>query len=98
MSATEHLYRQSDEAKHQLECIWRARKKAYAAIESIAHELMAETGCSAKDANILLDHAHDGLEDMLADVTAHWEGERDDADEAIDALEEADLQLSGSVW
>jgi hypothetical protein len=98
MPDTSRLYSQSDEAKHQLKCIERARKRAYAQIESIAHELMLETGCSAADANILLDHAHDGLDDMLCDVTARWENEKDEADNAIGNIEERDLMLSRPVW
>lgn len=97
MTATEHYYKQSDEAKHQLDCIAKARKAAYKRIESIAHELMLETGASAADANNLLDHVSDGLDDMLADVTDRWETERDDADRAIDDLEEADLQRSSPM-
>lgn len=78
MTTTEYYYGQSDEAKFQLELIERARKKAYRQIESIAHELMMETGATAADAAHLLDHAHDGLDDMLADVTARWKPPVDD--------------------
>ena len=97
MPSTERLYAKSDEAAHQLKCIAKARKAAYRQIESVAHELMMETGCTAADANHLLDHVSDGLDDMLADITAKWEDERDDADNEIADIEERDLMLSSPV-
>jgi hypothetical protein len=97
MPDTQTLYGQSDEAAAQLKVIRRARDKAYAEIMDIAHRLVLETGCSVKDADYLLNYTHDGLRDMLADVMAQWEGERDDADEAIGNIEEADLRLSSAV-
>lgn len=91
---TERLYSERDEAQHQLDCIWVAREKAYAQIKVIASELQAETGASDKDIGHLLDHAHDGLADMLDGVNTRWTGERDTAAEAIGRIEERDLQRS----
>lgn len=91
---TERLFSDSDEAAHQLNCIWVARQKAYAQFTVIANELMLETGATAKDLCCLLDHVHDGLNDMLDGVTTRWTGERDEADVAIGNIEERDLQLS----
>jgi len=90
---TERFYSQRDEAAHQLDCIWKARNRAYADIVDIAARLVLETGCTEKDSQYLLDHAHDGLSDMLADIIAQRKGERDDADEAIGDAE-FDLMLS----
>lgn len=91
---TTRLYSDSDEARHQLNCIWVAREKAYAQIAVIAQELRAETKCSDKDIGCLMDHVHDGLSDMLDGVTTRWTGERDEADVTIGNIEERDLQLS----
>ncbi len=91
---TERLYSASDEAAHQLDRIQIARAKTYAQFTVIANELMLETGASAKDLCCLLDHVHDGLSDMLDNVTTRWTQERDEADVEIGRIEERDLQLS----
>lgn len=90
----ERLYSDSDEATHQLTCIWVAREKAYAQIAVIAQELRAEVNCFDKDIACLMDHVHDGLSDMLDGVTTRWTDERDNADVTISNIEERDLQLS----
>jgi hypothetical protein len=97
MHNTERLYAARDEASHQLDCIRAASKKAYAEIEGIAARLREETGCTEDDVQYFLDHAHDGLRDMLAGVTDRYEDERDGADEEISLIEEADLRRSAPV-
>lgn len=97
MPDTERLYAQSDDAKHQLECIQKAADKAYAEIEAIARRLVKETLCNERDAQYLIEHAADGITDMLADIVAQRSAERDEADEAIDDAEFDDLMRDRPV-
>ena len=94
---TEHLYKQSDEAKHQLECIQNAADKAYAEITVIAKRFVLETLCSEKDALLFLDHVSDGIADMLADIVAQRRSERDAADKTIGDIEYLDFMRNRPV-
>ena len=97
MPATERLYADSGDAQHQLDCIATARDKAFRQFERIAAELRLETLASENDMGRLLDAVHDGLSDMLDDVTDYWRTKLEDADSAIGNVEHRDLMLQRPV-
>lgn len=97
MPDTAHLYAASDDARVKLAALDKARRDALYAIELIADGLRQTTGASIKDAQHLLDHASDGLDDMLGDIRQGYVDEIGDADEAIADIEDRDLRLSSPV-
>lgn len=95
---TERFYSERDTAQQKLTALDKARNDALYAIELIADGLRDKTGVSPKDAQCLLDHASDGLDDMLGDIRQGLLEEIENADETIEAFEHSDLMLSRPVW
>lgn len=97
MPDTTRFYATSDDARAKLDALDKARRDALYAIELIADGLCQTTGATIKDAQHLINHGRDGLDDMLGDIRQGYVEEIDAADSEIERIEHRDLMLSSPV-